>query len=505
MRSEHLKTHHWQYLNFVILTWGILSRLAVYFQNRSLFIDEANLAQNIAGRNFLELLAPLDPEQYAPPLFLWITESITLVFGINEFSLRAFPLFCGILALIVFYKLGKQFFSEAELAFPLALLAFSPIFVRYAVEFKQYSPDMLVALLIVYFALKFPVGQAKNCLWVGLGSLCILLSMPAVFVLAGAGFYGLLHLKIKNKGKLRESLPLGISGERGQNFPLLPWFLVTGCWLAVFVLYYLFIIRDGIGRNTLETFHAPYFLPFFPTSITDLDTWGNLLLSMLRSAVGYTVLGIVCGIVFYMVGIYRLYKDQRGVLLLLFLPIILCFVASGLQLYSLIPRLTLFFLPLVLITIGVGTTFFFSKKSKWLNALIGVALFIIVINKDGWQSPWTKMQYDDFRLILDDVKSKKLKADMVYIHHSARPAFIFYTKNYDSPYQIPGELILSEWNDSPDKVYKHSKNKNPTMLLLFAYGTKPDERKCQGRMANVADLKSQFVLEGGAWYFYENN
>ncbi len=52
-------------------------RVAVYLQNRSFFLDEANLARNIAERSLGDLTQPLHYEQFAPLVFLWETGSLS--------------------------------------------------------------------------------------------------------------------------------------------------------------------------------------------------------------------------------------------------------------------------------------------------------------------------------------------------------------------------------------------------------------------------------------------
>jgi len=58
-----------------------------YYLNRSLWLDEAMLANNILNRNLLELLQPLDNFQSAPPLFLILLKLISYL-SKEEWALR---------------------------------------------------------------------------------------------------------------------------------------------------------------------------------------------------------------------------------------------------------------------------------------------------------------------------------------------------------------------------------------------------------------------------------
>jgi hypothetical protein len=63
-----------------------------FFAARSLWLDESMLALNIASRPLGELLRPLDYNQVAPPLFLWLSRLSIRLAGTNEMALRAYRL-----------------------------------------------------------------------------------------------------------------------------------------------------------------------------------------------------------------------------------------------------------------------------------------------------------------------------------------------------------------------------------------------------------------------------
>src|ERR1043165_1516328 len=81
---------------WLIVTAGVLLRLATFFHNRNLIIDEANIVRNLAERDFGGLVLPLTYEQYAPPVFLWIEKLASLLLGYGEKAMRLYPLLCGL-------------------------------------------------------------------------------------------------------------------------------------------------------------------------------------------------------------------------------------------------------------------------------------------------------------------------------------------------------------------------------------------------------------------------
>src|SRR5689334_23171439 len=89
-------------LSIWAVLFGALVRLVQYASNRSLWSDEAMLALNIVDRSYLELLKPLDYNQAAPPLFLWLEKLAVQLLGNNEYALRLVPLTAGLIALAAF-------------------------------------------------------------------------------------------------------------------------------------------------------------------------------------------------------------------------------------------------------------------------------------------------------------------------------------------------------------------------------------------------------------------
>ena len=80
----------------------------MYAENRSLWYDEAALALNITSRGFVELVAPLDYLQTAPPMFLWAERLIVILFGANDWTLRLVPLGAGVVTAPVTWVVARR-------------------------------------------------------------------------------------------------------------------------------------------------------------------------------------------------------------------------------------------------------------------------------------------------------------------------------------------------------------------------------------------------------------
>ncbi|HET9906311.1 MAG TPA: glycosyltransferase family 39 protein, partial [Anaerolineales bacterium] len=177
------------FLWWFVIGLGILLRVRQYLVNRSFWADEASLAFNLANRTFSGLAQPLDYHQGAPIGFLLIEKLAILLFGNNEYAMRLFPLIAGIIAIYLLYLLAKTYIGLSGV---FALLAFSVgwYLIYYASELKQYSSDVMIALLLVYLASKCiqEQAQARDFVVLGIiGAIAIWVSHPSVFVLAGVG------------------------------------------------------------------------------------------------------------------------------------------------------------------------------------------------------------------------------------------------------------------------------------------------------------------------------
>src|SRR5262245_53790721 len=134
-----------------LIMLGILLRLRQYLVNRSFWADEASLAFNLVTRGFSGLTQPLDYHQGAPIGFLFIEKLSIFALGNNEYTMRLFPLISGIFAIYLLYIIAKTHIGLSGL---FALLAFSvgSNLIYYSSELKQYSSDVMIALLLVYLA-----------------------------------------------------------------------------------------------------------------------------------------------------------------------------------------------------------------------------------------------------------------------------------------------------------------------------------------------------------------
>jgi len=506
-----------RYALLLILLAGTSLRIFQYFQNQSLYLDEANLARNYIEKSFIQLFTNLDYKQYAPPFFSFIEKICLEIGGNTEYALRLFPLLCGIASLFLFYLLCKKFISSKHILYPLILISFSVVFLNYSIAVKQYATDTSVALFLVLTALYVApqyFNFRKGFIWSILGAFVIWLSMPAIFILAGIFFYYASYFILKKRWKSLQYL-------------IYPFLL----WLCSFSFYYFLILRNDISSDHLQNYHAPYMLPFPPTSFDELSLGGSIILNIFVTAIGHTVLAYVWGISCCIIGFIQIWKDDSSKALLIISPIILCLAASCLNYYSLTGRLILFFVPLILLLIGKGVEVLFSKAplnppkggtSLNYSFLLRIVFIIIMIitayNYGGFSYFYKPYEVEEIKQVLNYIVKHKQQNELLYVHHGAVPAFIFYTEKYKFKNKyVFRKTILGKWSDNLNLLKEKIMANSPLprlhqdrqgdlgglIWIIFTNITDEQKKKKLDEIESIGEQKIKFEAYGAGCYLYE--
>ncbi len=406
---------HWPYLLvWLIILTGMVLRVGIYLQNRNLIIDESNVARNIFERGFVELMQPLYYEQYAPVLFLWITELFSLLFGFSEYALRLYPLLAGLASLFVFYKVLGKFMSTKALLFPLALFASAHMFLRYSSELKQYMPDVLITLTLIWLALSIDFKKIATkkfvLLWFIIGSVAIWSSMPSVFLLFGVGcYYGYRALRAK---------------EYKQILPLI---LVSVLWAAQFAVYYYTILEPQANSEYLQKFHQYYFLHGWPANDWEREHNWQLFNDLMKQFEGELKYVHFINKILLFGGLIIMFLKDTSKAILLGMSFGALLLASALNQYSLIIRVVLFSIPILLIVVGYG--FDRLLTLKWWPVQL---LLLVVAGYSVWsnakQSLDMPYQYEQLTTGLEYMEEQGIPPEAISLYHSSVPAWKYYTR-----------------------------------------------------------------------------
>ena len=146
------------------------------------------LGASLIERGYRELLRPLEYYQVAPLLFLWVELAVVRLLGFAEWTLRLFPLLCGVASVFVFAHVARRTLAGVPRLLAVAIFAVSFYLIRHATEVKPYATDLLVTLVLMALAVEWWRDRgATGWLWALAASMPLALgfSYPAVFVAGG--------------------------------------------------------------------------------------------------------------------------------------------------------------------------------------------------------------------------------------------------------------------------------------------------------------------------------
>ncbi len=419
------------------LATGIALRVAHYLSGRSLWIDEARLALNVAGRSYAGLLRPLDYDQAAAPLFLWAEKLATQVFGVNELALRAFPLLAGIAGLLLFVPLARRLLPGWPGVLAVASPSLAPALIFYSAEAKPYILDFTVALVLLHGTIAWierPAGRLAR-LFPWLGALVIWASLPAAFGLAAA------------------AAAMIVSGWRTLRPTLTRMRPVLVCWPLSVALAWVLVYRPGEQNDYLRQFWSNSFLalgqhnrlarlaaagrdvlwgltagPYRPP-IESAPLPPELYRLLVWAVTGLAILAAV-GVV----RTARAWRPWEAVLLLG--PPIALLSASALSLYPLSLRLVLVAGPVLYLLLFAGADWFLAflpHQVRWQAATVAAAGSLAAQLLTAAAYVVRDPRLEAVRPMAEAFVRLHRPSESIYVSAGALPAWVFYTTDWSRP------------------------------------------------------------------------
>ena len=424
LRSALVEARGAALVSVALLVVGIALRLHLYLDQRSLWLDEIWVALNIVGRSFLGLLRPLDYAQSAPVGFLWAERLAVVIGGVNELALRAFPFLAGCALLVLLWMLARRLLDVRYAALCLAFAALSPLLVYFSNEVKPYIVDALMAVVLTWLTLDVLEAPDSPRAWRRLvvgGVLGILLSSPAVFVLAGVGLALISHPAI---GRTRAG-----------------WLRLVGTgaiWVALFALGYFAIYRSTANSAYMQSLWKNDFLALPLRTLAHVaDTsartmWINTLFG--ENEAMLPPKAIVSVALLSALGAFTLMRRHGlPVALLIVLPFVATAGASFARLWPLTPRLLLVLVPALLLLLCAGMWTLASllpvRARGVALALLG-ALYLIPASVYGTRKLKEPKRRDDVAPLIRDFMATRNGPAIMYVMGHGTPSWLFYTARW---------------------------------------------------------------------------
>lgn len=350
--------HWWDIASWLTVTAGVAVRLFLFFDNRSLWLDEAALASGVANFGMDGLAPEALGGQTGPLGFIFLTRLLLEIFGPHEFVYRTLPLIGGVGLLFVARFVSRELLKNPLVQiWTLSLFAFSPILAHYSQEFKQYSSDAFASALVVVIGLW--IWRRKKIRWVYIsGFLLALFSMTALVGLAALG------------------LLLVVDLLRGEH-PVKPRQLAAiGLWWGVGAGIQLFYQLEVLntGRSQLREIWSTSFPPSSSFSNWEslqwyADTARNFLSYPFTGTAHYWSTSVSWLIlIFLVILIISAFSLRQQAVLIIALPVLLGLLMAEIGLYPFNSRLVIYLIPSLFFLLGLGLDALIARK-RWVTAV----------------------------------------------------------------------------------------------------------------------------------------
>jgi hypothetical protein len=430
------------------LALGLIFRIDQYLDARDLMIDEANLVRNLLEKSYVQLLTPLDYEQFAPVGYLFLQKTFTLLGPADELTLRFLPFLIGIATLLLFAYMLRRTTGTFAAIWPLLAFSAGGLLLRYSVEIKQYGLDALIALALIALTQRYwkTPNTSNQILLTYAGAFAIFCAMPAYFILAAAG------------------LILWIDAIRTRQFT--PTLHITVPWALAGAFNYLAFLRPGLQNDYLNTYHQAWFL-----GSPDAQPL-TLINALIDSSTGHTAIAWIGGWLLTIAGATYLLRHNRRLGLLITLSIAAPFAASLFEIYTVIPRVILYTFPLVLWLQAYAFRFLREKYPAPAVYTLIIWCLLILPSFGKWEWLPGKMTVDSFKTPLNYLATHAT-TDTTYVHHHAIPGVKFYTQHHPAKntwQDIP--LVYGHWQDFHNGQFLNIVPEKCRYLLIVHMGTR---------------------------------
>lgn len=478
---------------------GTLLRLWAFLARGAFWNDEAGLALNVVGRGFALVGRPFVYQQYAPYLYVLASKLMAELFGPSERVLRAWSLICGCLLLPGMLLLARHVSGWAAALFALALLVPNPMLVRYAMEFKPYASDALIACglcLLCVRALEHPEKERRELLWLGAaGVIAPWLSLPSVFVLAAC------------------AAALLVDGSSRAGSPRSAWLAVPlgALWLASFGLHYLLFMQmpaaDAAYMQDYWT-RQNAFAPFPPHSAADLRYYPAkffFLFSVFVAPGGFGLRYLAGALWLY--GMYLLFRNRKPVFTLFLTPFVLLLVAAAAHKYLITERLLMFLLPMLVTPVVLALADLAERRGMTTQLIAaGVAvLFCAGPSRQVARELSKPKSKTNIGALVDYLRDHYQPGDRLYVEKQAQLIYGFYARraHFDAPFPVPDDHLYDGkpsyntldslrgaprvWVVVPALAGDQPRSDEATRLVTHAESLVTDHLKAYGKALDVLD------------------
>lgn len=454
-------------IKYFLFTLGAGILLFQYLVNRSMWTDEAKLALNVMHHTFGELTQPLDHQQSAPIIFLWLSKLFSTIFGNSDYALRVTPLLFGLISIPLFHTVllrftKSNFWSLLGLVFFIGNLNL----ILYATEFKQYIADLFVfiALLTLVVSQNERIKPIRYYL-IGIASFVFLFLSNATLIFLPVLMIYVFYTEVITSKKTIKN-----------NYPVL--FLGSSVLLGI-IFFYITVVHDNPLKQSMVNFWLGTFPPkpfyskeFLSWIINDLNYYllniSKIIPPLYYSLVILSVIGIVL-------------KRSWHLFFLLLAPLLVHITLSYMHLYPFYGRFITYFIPIQIIFFIVGIQQLSEllahvpKAKSAFQVLIALVSSLILIINTANKLPLRK---EEFKPAIQQISLHQKPNDLTYVYYGS----VFAFKRYQEIFSIKNYVFGKGHRDQNEKYIEDIStiiNTNHRVWFVFSHLYPWDGRKVE--------------------------
>lgn len=472
----------------------IFTRICLFIFQKDLWLDEAALVQAINLSGWQDLLSgKLLNNQSAPLLFVLINKGILSYSGTPTTLIYILPFICSLTSVIILFlvsrKVGDLFYVFS------VMLIFSFCFTAtyYAGEFKPYSTDICISLVLLYVTINTMKGSVSG-FWslknITLFFICVLASSTAAIYVAG--ILGAELIIAWRRGALRK--------------------LFVSWWKMLLLLflictYYCLYLKSG-NSEAMRGYWKPYFIPLSWEALLGYGKTAAAIFEALfytsREMSPLLILGLIGGSVL-------IWHKRREYFLLLSFPVLVT-VCTNLFFYP--PghggaphggRLLLFLLPNGVLVIAwfyawilrkiaslidpvCGMSKQVSRMPQCAGKIIFISMLLAIIGASLWTNGrylWSNEYYfQQTRELIRIMQANHTVETLTLIYGPAYHAYAYY-----KPGNLNHEIQVLPLDFVQLKTRLQELPKNRRIFILFSHYFRIGER-------GLKEIEVFFAAEG---------
>jgi hypothetical protein len=430
-----------------LLLAGVITR--VQFLDRSLWLDEAWVANSILAASLPQAIYYDDWLQTTPPLFIALSRLVTAVFGTSNAAFRGLPALSAIVSVLLFSFVALRLLKPSFAMIAILLFVFSPRVILYSQSLKQYSTDVLSAISLLALGYLYIEKRDDRWFYCLLAAFVVLgfLSYPAMLFLPYLLYAAITKVNF-------QSITNRTQGPIRPNWRQFS--LVVALAVFVFGTNYWFFIAPNKTSALAEFFPEGFYQG---QSLAEfLEFYGERLLTLTGIFFfgGSAVLRVVT-VLITVIGFIHLWMSQTKwprletfqTAVLLTAPIAGIVVLNLLGFFPLPGfdhRILLFVFPITVLAFCLGLQFLANLASRLISSrwasvkatsvenVLGSAVFVgllglvwLFFNTVGLK-PFFAEEYEDSEKAIAYLAQRLQANDVLYIHATMREQFKLYNR-----------------------------------------------------------------------------